>query len=192
MRIYNDHASKLRLGISFKFRIKDQARDRSNKSTYRDKKNYPWFGYAENRMRYIGVGEDDKKVILLRSWGGSELVTFMKTHAKIDFEAIPATATALETPADTYAQTTKKTKDELRQLVNCTMAMHQLLTTKQGDCSWMNFKKDLEDKTHVLDFNQQPYKHNDVVKDAAIFAMTDLRLKEKALADDPNLSTLIR
>ena len=29
-----------------------------------------WLEEAENRMKFIGVAEDEKKVILLRSWGG--------------------------------------------------------------------------------------------------------------------------
>ena len=48
MRIYNDHAANLGLGISFKFRIKDQARDRSDKAAYRGEMSYPWIGYADD------------------------------------------------------------------------------------------------------------------------------------------------
>jgi hypothetical protein len=143
-------------------------------------------------MKYIGVTDDGKKVILLRSWGGEDLVKFMKTHAKIVFEAIPATDDTAAIPEDTYAQVITKVKDELRLLVNRTMAMHQLLTTKQGDRTWMDFIKDLEDKAHILAFDTQAYKQNDAVKDAAIFGMADPRLKEKALAEDPDLETLIR
>ena len=48
MWIYNDYASKLGLGISFKFRIKDQARERSDKFAYRVEINCQWFGYADD------------------------------------------------------------------------------------------------------------------------------------------------
>ena len=48
MRIYNDHATKLGLGVSFKFRIKDQARDRSDTEAYRGEMSYPWIGYADD------------------------------------------------------------------------------------------------------------------------------------------------
>ena len=81
------------------------------------------------------------------------------------FEETPATETADAIPANTYAETVKKTKDELRKLVNKTMAMHQLLTTKQGERNWMEFIKDLEDKAHILNFDVQPYKQNEAVKD---------------------------
>ena len=43
----------------------------------------------------------------------------------------------------------------------------------------MDFIKDLEDTAHILTFDTQVYKQNDVVKDAAIFGMADPRLKEK-------------
>ena len=151
-----------------------------------------WLEEAENRMHFIGVTEDEKKVRLLRSWGGPDLVKFMKTHANVLFEATPATATAEAIPADNYTQSVTKIKTELRQLVNKTMAMHQLMTTDQGDRNWMDFIKDLEDKAHILDFNSNPYQENDAVKDAAIFGMADGKLREKALAEDPDLPTLIR
>ena len=151
-----------------------------------------WLEEAENRMRFLGHTADAKKVILLRSWGGADLVKFMKTHAKVIFDITPATDTTAEIPADTYKEVVDKTKKELQSLVNRTMAMHQLLTSKQGEREWMNFIKDLEDKAHVLNFNTVPYKQDDAVKDAAIFGMADRKLKEKALAEDPDLQTLIR
>ena len=151
-----------------------------------------WLEEAENRMKYIGVRDDEKKVILLRSWGGSELVKFMKMHAKVKFEEIPAADTTAAIPADTYSQAVQKIKDELHKLVNRTMAMYQLFTTKQGDRNWMDFIKVLEDKAHILNFETTPYTQDDAVKDAAIFGMTDGRLQEKALAEDPDLSVLIR
>ena len=143
-------------------------------------------------MQFLGVTEDSKKVILLRSWGGADLVKFMKTHAKVNFDTTPATDDTEAIPADSYKDTIDKTKKELQSLVNRTMAMHQLFTSKQGDTDWMNFIKDLEDKAHILNFNTAPYKQDDAVKDAAIFGMCDRKLKEKALAEDPDLTTLIR
>ena len=61
-----------------------------------------WLEEAENRMKYLSVTDDTKKVILLRSWGGADLVKFMKSHAKVAFEAIPATDTTAAIQADTY------------------------------------------------------------------------------------------
>ena len=102
-------------------------------------------GSAENRMQFIGVTEDTKKVNLLRSWGGADLVKFMKTHASVRLQATPAAGTAAEIPADMYAEVVKKTKAELRKLVNKTMA--RLMKTNQGDRNWMDFIKDLEDRS---------------------------------------------
>ena len=151
-----------------------------------------WLEEAENRMKFIGVDDDQKKVILLRSWGGAELVKFMKSHAKVKFEVTPADGGTAAIPADTYEEVVTKIKDELRKMVNRTMAMYQLFTTKQGDRNWMDFVRVLEDKAHVLDFAALPYTEKDAVKDAAIFGMSDEKLQEKALADDPTLEALIR
>ena len=49
-----------------------------------------WLEEAENRMNYIGTNNNDEKISLLRSWGGSDLVTFMKLHAKVNLETTPA------------------------------------------------------------------------------------------------------
>ena len=48
MRIYNHHADRLGLGISFTFRIKDQARERADRTRYRGAGHYPWLGYADD------------------------------------------------------------------------------------------------------------------------------------------------
>jgi len=48
MRIFNKKADELGLGISFNFRIKDQARNRNDKTSYRGSMNYTWLGYADD------------------------------------------------------------------------------------------------------------------------------------------------
>ena len=48
MRIYNERAEELGLGISSKFRVKDQARDRNDPAPYRGLMNYTWLGYADD------------------------------------------------------------------------------------------------------------------------------------------------
>ena len=151
-----------------------------------------WLEEAENRMKFIGIDDNEKKLSLLRSWGGSDFIGFMKTHVKIRFEEIPAEGTTAAIPADTYDEAVQKVKAELRKSVNRTMAMYQLFNTKQGERNWMDYVKVLEDKAHILDFNNTRYTHNDAVKHAAIFGMTDDRLQEKALSDDPTLEDLIR
>ena len=145
-----------------------------------------WLEEAQSRMDYIGVTEDKDKVTLLKNWGGSELTEFMRTSAKAKLEVKG------EEDADQYDEIVRKTREEMKRLVNRTLAMHNLLTTKQGSRSWMEFIKDLEDKAYLLDFDNKPYRQEDAVKDAAIFGMSDSRLKEKALTDDPQLKDLIR
>ena len=56
----------------------------------------------------------------------------------------------------------------------------------------MDFIHELEKKAKILGFDKQPYTIQDVIKDAAIFVMTDGKLREKALAEDPNLDKLTR
>ncbi len=72
------------------------------------------------------------------------------------------------------------------------MAMHQLLSTKQGTRTWGDFLLDLEKKAKSLNFDKKPYTTEEAIKDAAIFGMNDGSLREKALAEDPNLEKLSR
>ena len=115
-----------------------------------------WLEEAENRMAYIGTDDDKSKIILLKSWGGAELIEFMKNTAKIE-------------TTDDYTTVIDKIKIEFTKLVNRTMAMHSLLTTKPGTRSWMPFIHNLEKKAKILDFERRPYQLQDAVKDAAIF-----------------------
>ena len=118
------------------------------------KKFSEWLEEAENRMSYIGVNMDEEKISLLRAWGGPGLVNFMKLHAKVVFEKIPAIGQVAEIPKDTYAQIVTKIKNELQGLVNRTLAMHELLTTKQGNRPWLEFYADVEAKAQNLEFDR--------------------------------------
>ena len=151
-----------------------------------------WLEEAENRMSYIGTDDDKSKIILLKSWGGPELIEFMKSHVKVKYEHTPATSTAEEQTPDSYARVIEKIKIELSKLVNRTMAMYDLLTTKQGSRSWLDFVHELEKKVKILNFEKQPYGTNDAIKDAAIFGMADSKLREKALAEKTQHLTLLR
>lgn len=151
-----------------------------------------WLEDAENRMNYIGATTDEEKISLLRAWGGMELVNFMKLHAKVVFETIPAAGAAAEIPRDTYQQIIAKIKAELQGLVNRTLAMHELLTTKQGSRTWLEFYSDVEAKAQNLEFDTKPYTHKTAVKDALIMGMADKKLTERALAEDPDHDTLMK
>eukprot|EP00111_Clytia_hemisphaerica_P002020 TCONS_00005717-protein len=89
-------------------------------------------------------------------------------------------------------QTIERLRYYLGRMVNRTMAMHQLLGTKQGTRTWGDFLLDLEKKAKSLNFDKKPYTTEEAIKDAAIFGMNDVSLREKALAEDPNLEKLSR
>ena len=48
MRIYNNRAEELGLGLLFMFRVKDQARETGDHVAYKGSANYPWLGYADD------------------------------------------------------------------------------------------------------------------------------------------------
>ena len=150
-----------------------------------------WLEEAENRMKYLGVNTDDEKISLLRAWGNSEIVTFMKLHAKVRFETVPAIGDQPEIPKDNYDQIVTKIRGVLQKMVNRTLAMHELMTTKQGNRTWLEFYTDLETKAQNLDFDTTRYTHKDAVKDALIMGMSDKKLMERALTEDPDHDTLI-
>lgn len=151
-----------------------------------------WLEEAENRMRYLAANTNDEKISLLRAWGGTDLVSFMKLHAKVKLETTPATDTTDEIPADTYEDIILKIRTVLHSLVNRTLAMHELLTTKQGNRPWLVFYADVEAKAQNLDFDTTPYTHKDAVKDALTMGMSDRKLMERALTEDPDHDTLMK
>ena len=81
----------------------------TNKMT-RLKRFEEWLEDANSRMQYIGTKEDAAKTILLNTWAGTELVEYMKIHAKVHFEAKPETETDDAIPEDTFSQIITKTK----------------------------------------------------------------------------------
>ena len=92
----------------------------TNKMT-RLKRFEEWLEDANSRMQYIGTHDDAAKIILLKTWAGTELVEYMKIHAKVYFEAKPATDTDNAIAADTFNQIITKTKEEMRKSVNRTL-----------------------------------------------------------------------
>ena len=151
-----------------------------------------WLEEAENRFQYLGCDTDDEKLCLLRAWGGTELVSFMKLHAKVKLETTPATDTEPEKTKDTYNETVIKIRGVLQSFVNRTLAMHELLTTKQGNRPWLDFYKDIEEKAQNMSLNSTPYTHADAVKDALIMGMSDPWMIQRALSEDPDLDTIVK
>ena len=84
----------------------------TNKMT-RLKRFEEWLEDANSRMQYIGTQENSAKIILLKTWAGTELVEYMKIHAKVHFEVNPATDTENKITADIFDQVITKTKEEM-------------------------------------------------------------------------------
>ena len=160
-----------------------------------------WLEEAENRMEYIGTTDDKDKLILLRTWGDSEIKDLIKRQTSIvNIKKEDTTINAqnegsvdpVSPPATSYQETVRAIRELLLKLVNRTMAMNQLLTTKQGNGAWNDFIQELETRAKTLNFDEKPYTIEEAIKDAAIFGMNDPQLREKALAEDPSLENLSR
>ena len=68
-----------------------------------------------------------------------------------------------------------KTKEEMRKIVNGTLAMHKLIEAKQEERPWMQLIKNIENKAHILSFITIPYKQAEAVKDAALNFLYNLK-----------------
>ena len=163
-----------------------------------------WLEEADSRMEYIGITNDKEKIILLRTWGGQDIKELIKRQSSIvnksvtikkEEESASEDTPSLEgetEPTDDYREMIESLRETLRRMVNRTMAMHQLMITKQGSMPWNSFIRELEIKAKILDLPNKPYTMDDAIKDAAIFGMNDGHMKERALAEDPTVETLTR
>ena len=168
-----------------------------------------WLEEAECRMEYIGTSSDKEKIILLRTWGGQEIKELIKRQSS---KLINATLTIKKEDSDNmppleedaskddseasvqgqYQEIINGIREQLMKNVNRTMAMYQLMNTSQGTMNWNTFIRDLETKAKTLNLDKKPYTIDEAIKDAAIFGMNDIQMKEKALAEDPSIETLSR
>ena len=171
-----------------------------------------WLEEAENRMEYIGTSTDKEKIILLKTWGGTEIKDLIKAQSSLanttnqkekvlksngNLEDISTNVHDNMPPLEeddtsSYKMLIDSIRAYLTKMVNRTMAMHQLMKTKQGSRPWNEFVKDLETKARSLNFDKKPYTTEEAIKDAAIFGMNDSKMMEKALAEDPNIDELTR
>ena len=122
-----------------------------------------WLEEAECRMEYIGNISDKEKTILLRTWGGQEIKELIKRQSsKLSGPAVPIkkeddddTPPRLEgeTPDSNsmagqgqYQDIVNGIRELLMKNVNRTMAMYQLMNTRQGTMNWNSFIRELEVK----------------------------------------------
>ena len=126
-------------------------------------------------MEYIGVSNDKEKIILLKTWGGPEVIELIKLEqSALNIKSENAKNDADEETHETsYLELVEKLRTMVSKMVNRTMAMYQLLTTQQGSRTWTDFIRDLERKAKTLNFERKPYTIHEAIKDAAIFGMND-------------------
>ena len=81
-------------------------------------------------MDYIGLTNDKEKIILLKTWSGSDFTKLIKLEkSPLNIKTEPTTDD--ETLAEvTYSQLIEKLHAYLSKMVDQTMTMHQLLTTQ--------------------------------------------------------------
>ena len=107
-----------------------------------------WLEEAESRMEYIGTSSDKEKLILLRTWGGQDIKELIKRQESIvektkvkttpndrndqGMPVLEGDTKSGDTCLDNYKDTIEAIRNTLMRNVNRTMAMHQLMTTKQG------------------------------------------------------------
>ena len=150
-----------------------------------------WKNEAEVRMKYMSETDSQKKLCLIQSWGGPDLIEYMTRIAGVTFEA-HRTAAGEDVAADTYDQAMTKVTTELAKHVNRTMAVYDLFNTKQDSLSWMEFVHLIEDKALICQFDEKPYTFKDAVKDALVMGVRDNKFRQKALMDDPDLDLLTK
>ena len=150
-----------------------------------------WRKEAEVRMKYMSETDSQKKLCLIQSWGGPELIEYMTRIATVTFEPYTATGGAA-IPADTYDEAMTKVTTELAKHVNRTMAVYDLFNTKQDSLSWLEFVHLIEDKALICQFDEKPYIFKDAVKDALVMGVRDNKFRQKALMDDPDLDILTK
>ena len=151
-----------------------------------------WKKEAEVRMKYLGEADEKRKLCLIQTWGGPELIEYMTRVAKVNFEDIPAVGDAGGITADTYTEAMEKVTKELAKHVNRTMAVYDLFNIKQDSLSWMEYVHLVEDKALICQFDERPYTFKEAVKDALVMGVRDNRFRQKALMDDPDLDTLVK
>jgi len=64
-----------------------------------------WLEDAENRMSYIGITSDKEKIILLKTWGGPEMVELIRLESHLNAQTQARGEAEQE---DTYNQTFEK------------------------------------------------------------------------------------
>ena len=141
-----------------------------------------WMEHASLLVNSLGVKDDSQKLNLLLLWGGRDLRKLAKA-AGVDTEAVPP---------PTCKSAIALIRSHCGKHVNLSMAMFRLMHARQGDKTVTEFLDELEALSSQCQFDTNPYSQERAKKDAFIFGTSDDRLRQEALAKDPDLQTLVK
>lgn len=157
----------------------------------RYKKWRDWLHDAENKMGFMGINDNAKKISFLRSCAGAELTEFWVKEARIRYTDIPAAGDQPAQAAHTYDQILTVTKKALLKYVNRDRAIMELFRLEQGSRSFTDFLSEVEDQEYLCRVAEQPITSADLKRISLIAGLSDRTLAEKALAENYDLDKVI-
>ena len=159
----------------------------------RYKKWRDWIKDAENKMTFLSIDTNEKKISFIRSCAGTELTEFWEKEARIRFIDIPADAAnnVVAQARHTYDEITKGTKDALLKYVNRDRAIIELLRLEQGSRNFTDFLSEVEDAEYLCRVAEEPITSEDLQKMSLIAGLKDRTLAEKALTEQYTLKQLV-
>ena len=159
----------------------------------RYKKWRDWIKDAENKMTFLGIEANDKKISFIRSCAGAELTEFWDKEARIRFVDVPADLAnnVAAQNKHTYVEILKETKDAILKYVNRERAIIELLRLEQGARSFTEFLSEVEDQEYLCRVEESPITSADLQKMSLIAGIKDRTLAEKALTENLTLSQVV-
>ena len=159
----------------------------------RYKKWRDWIKDAENKMTFLGIEEENKKISFIRSCAGAELTEFWDKEARIRFADVPADTTnnIAAQNKHSYEEILKETKDAILKYVNRERAIIELLRLEQGARSFTEFLSEVEDQEYLCRVEENPITSADLQKMSLIAGIKDRTLAEKALTEKYTLEQLV-
>ena len=155
----------------------------------RPKKWADWLREAENKMRFRGITEGERKWDFLRSCAGAELTELWDKEVRVVYEATWDGANRME--ADTYDPVVKNTMATLLKLVNRDRAIIELLRMEQGNRTFNEFLADIEDQNHLC-YSWEKLTPEDMKRISLLGGLKDRTLAEKAIAEEYDLKKIIQ
>ena len=129
---------------------------------------------------------DTKKLKLLLLWGGKDFRKFAKDAGVL------TDPDGDDRPADGPKTALEKIKAKCTPHLNLTMAMYKLMHAKQGTKTVTEFAHEIDELASRCQLTDVPYTLDRAKKDAFVFGTSDEKLRQEALAKDPNFDALLR